>query len=170
MKDRKSTMLRDDFLHAISAMAGEECWGVACGEGTGSVIALHIGARTIRAKPLRNPHASYLIRRYDGAYSLLLWCSWRIDSDLDVVAGSHMVNTNDGPMVVGSNAICGQRITSATCSGPAFDLRLEFENRHTLVVHCSAVGKDYEECYVVRTPFGHYTVSLDGQLSFAASG
>ena len=160
--------LRDAFLRDLLALVGEECWGIVGGEGTGSVIALRIGTRTLRQTPISNSHLSDLVRRYDSAYSLLLWCPWRIDSDSRVVSGSHMPNAKNGPMVVGSRSICGQRITAATCAGPAFDLRLDFENQHSLVIHCSTIGKDYDECYAFGTPLGHYSVSLDGELAFEA--
>lgn len=160
--------LRDAFRSDLLALIGEECWGVVCGEGTGSVLGLDIGARTLKRKPVNNSHLTELVRRYDSAYSMLVWCPWRIDSDSKVVAGSHMSNTNDGPMVIGSKSICGQRITAVTCSSPAFDLRLNFENKHSLVIHCSANGKNYEDCYSFGTPLGHYGVDLDGVLNFEA--
>ncbi|WP_147328081.1 MULTISPECIES: hypothetical protein [unclassified Duganella] len=158
--------LRDAFLRDLSTLSGEECWGVVCGEGSGSVLGLNIGARTPKQKPVNNPHLSELVRRYDCAYSMLIWCPWRIDSESKVIAGSHMPNANDGPMVVGSQSICQQRITGVTYSSPAFDLRLNFENRYSLVIHCSAIGKNYEVCYSFGTPLGHYSVDLDGNLSF----
>ena len=160
--------LRDALLRDLSALIGEDCWGVVCGEGSGSILGLSIGVRTLKRKPVKNPYLSEPVRLYDGAYSMLLWCPWRIDSDSKVVAGSHMANANDGPMVNGSQSICGQRITGVTCSTPAFDLRLDFENRHSLVIHCGAIGKDYEDCYSFGTPLGHYCIHLDGELSFEA--
>jgi hypothetical protein len=81
-------------------------------------------------------------------------CPWRIDSNARVVSGSHMPNTNDGPMVRGFDFMRGQRITAVTCSAPAFDLQLDFENQHVLVVHCSAFEMDEDECYTFRTPNG----------------
>lgn len=44
----------------------------------GSVISLKIGARTLRRKPVNNPHLTDLVRRYESAYSLMLWCPWRV--------------------------------------------------------------------------------------------
>ena len=160
--------LRDALLRDLSALIGEDCWGVVCGEGSGSILGLSIGVRTLKRKPAKNPHLSELVRLYDGAYSMLLWCPWRIDSNSKVVAGSHMSNANDGRMLNGSQSICGQRITGVTCSTPAFDLRLDFENRHSLVIHCGAIAKDYEDCYSFGTPLGHYGIDLDGELSFEA--
>jgi hypothetical protein len=160
--------LRDALLRDLSALVGEECWGVVCGEGSGSVLGLRMGVRTLKRKPANNPHLSELVRLYDSAYSMLIWRSWRIDAESEVVAGSHMSNANDGPMVSGSQTICGQRITAVNCSTPAFDLRLDFENKHSLVIHCSAIGRDYEDCYSSGTPLGHYGVALNGELSFEA--
>src|SRR4051812_38736407 len=99
--------IRDTFLRMLSALNGEECWAIVGGEGTGSVISLSMGARILRRKPLENPHLSDLVRRYESAYKLVLYCPWRLDSVSDVVSGSHMLNSNDGPMVRGFGSICG---------------------------------------------------------------
>jgi len=160
--------LSDALLRDVSALVGEECWGVVCGEGSGSILGLYIGVRTLKPKPEKNPHLSELVRLYDGAYSMLIWCPWRIDAESEVIAGSYMSNANDGPMVKGSQTICGQRITAVSCSTPAFDLRLDFENKHALVIHCTSIARDYEDCYSLGTPLGHYSVDLDGVLSFEA--
>lgn len=158
--------LNDVFLQDLSGLVGEECWGVVCGEGAGSVLGLSIGARTPKKKPARNPFLSDLVRHYDSAYSMLIRCPWRIDSSSEIVAGSHMSNANDGPMVIGSQSICGQRITAVACSGPAFDLRLDFDNGHALVIHCSMITRYYEHCYSFGGPRGYYIVDLDGVLRF----
>ena len=160
--------LREAFLRDLAALIGEECWGVVCGAGWGSVLGLHIGVRTLSRKPVNNPYLRELVRLYDGAHSMLLWCPWRIDSDSKVVAGSHMSNANDGPMVKGSQSICGQGITGVTCCTPSSDLRLDFENSHSLVIHCGACGNDYKDCYSFGTLPGHYCIDLDGELSFEA--
>ena len=58
------------LLRELSALVGEECWGVVGGEGTGSVILLHIGERTLRSRPIPNHHLTELVRRFDSAYTL----------------------------------------------------------------------------------------------------
>src|SRR5450830_404551 len=154
------------FLQALAALVGEECWGVTGGEGSGSVISLDIGARTLRGRPIPNPHLSELVRHYDSAYSLLILGQWRIDAARKIVSGSHLSNANDGPMVRGLAAIRGQIITSVSCAGPAYDLRIGFDNDHALVVHCSAIGLPGDRSYSFGTPAGHYTVHLDDGLGF----
>jgi len=57
---------------------------------------------------------------------------------------------------------------AVTCSTPAFDLHVDFENRHSLVIHCGAIGRDYDDCYRFGTPFSYYVIDLDGELSFEA--
>jgi hypothetical protein len=109
---------------------------------------------------------SDLVRRYDSAYSMLIRCPWRIDSSVAVVVGSHMPNDNDGPMVARSRAICGHGIIAVTCEGPAFDLRLDFDNGHAIVLSCCSIGNDYDQCYSFGTPAGHYRVALDGVVGF----
>ncbi len=154
------------FLQALAALVGEECWGVTGGEGSGSVISLDIGARTLRRRPIPNPHLSELVRHYDSAYSLLIRRQWRIDTATEIVSG-RMSNANVGPMVRGLAAIRGQVITSVNCAGPADDLRIGFDNGHALVIHCSASGSPEDRSYSCGTPAGHYTVHLDDGLGFA---
>jgi hypothetical protein len=158
----------NNFQRALSGLVGEECWGVVGGEGTGSIISLKIGARILRAKPHSNPHLSDLVRQNESAYTLLLYCPWRIDSLSNVVSGSHMSNANDGPMVRGYASICGQKIKAVNCCPPAFDLKLDFENEHSLVIHCSAFGMDGDVCYMFGTPQGWFSVGLDGCLAVEA--
>ncbi|NVD73742.1 hypothetical protein HUX88_24865 [Duganella sp. BJB1802] len=151
---------------SVDATVGEECWGVVGGEGTGSVILLSIGERFLRRRPLTNPHLSELCRFYDAAYSLRIMCPWRIDSPSKVVAGSHMCNANDGPMVEGLKEICGQKILTVLCLAPAYDITIHFENQMTLMVHCSDIDCNYDEFYSFGTPSGYYVVGPDGNISF----
>lgn len=157
------------LLHDLSMIVGEECWGVTGGEGTGSVILLNIGARTLMQRPLKNPHLTELVRRYDSAYALRIRSPWRIDSALEVVSGSHLPNSNDGRMVQGLTTICGKIITSVSCSAPGFDLTIEFDNQHSLVIHCSEIGWGYDDCYSFGSPPGYYSVGFDGDVSFQPS-
>ncbi|NGZ87199.1 hypothetical protein [Duganella aceris] len=157
--------LDESFLQEISNLDGEECWGVTGGSGTGSVISLDIGKKTARAKPVRNAHLTELVRCYESAYSLLLYCPWRMESKSKVLSGSHMSNENDGPMVRGLEFIRGKKIETVTCARPAFDLRIEFEGELSLVIHCSLIGMDADECYVFKGKLGWYSVGFDGRLS-----
>ncbi|WP_426112783.1 hypothetical protein [Massilia sp. PWRC2] len=161
--------LVESFLQELSSLAGEECWGVTGGEGTGSVIALDIGKRTVRAKPFRNVHLTELVRCYESAYKLLLYCPWRIESKSEVFSGSHMSNVNDGPMVLGLEFIRGKKIAAVTCSRPALDLQIQFEGEISLVIHCSSIGMDFDECYVFKGKLGWYTVGFDVRLALEKS-
>lgn len=158
--------LKEILLHAIQDIVAEECWGVVGGEGTGSVILLSIGAQIPRPRPLSNPHLSELCRHHEGAYSLRIMCPWRIDSPSQVIAGSHMSNANDGPMVSGLEEICGEKIVAVICTFPGLDLTIQFENQRSLVIHCTEIGWDYDECYSFGTPKGYYSVGFDGEVSF----
>lgn len=158
--------LRDTFLHGLSSMVGQECWDVIGGAGTGSIISLRIGGYILFDKQLNTPHLSEAARQYDSIYALMILCPWRIDSPSAVLSASYMPNSNAGPMVNGFSAIRGQCIKALHCTGPAFDLRLEFENQNSLLIQCGGFDQDYEECYTFTNPDGHYTVSLNGNLTF----
>lgn len=155
----------ESFFQELSDLIAEECWGVTGGEGTGSVISLDIGRRTARAKPVRNVHLTELVRCYESAYKLLLYCPWRIDSRTEVLSGSHMSNVNDGPMCRGFEFIRGKKIEAVTCSRPAFDLQIRFEGEISLVIHCSEIGIDDDQCYLFKGKRGWYSVGFDGKLA-----
>jgi hypothetical protein len=100
----------------------------------------------------------------------MLYGPWRIESVSKVVSGSHMLNANDGPMVRGYASICGQKIKAVICAGPAFDLRIDFENQHSLVAHCSSIDEHEGDYYTFGTPTGWFGVEPDGRLTFDARG
>ncbi len=79
-----------------------------------------------------------------------------------------MLNSKDGPMVCGFASICGQKIVAVYCSGPSFDLRLDFDNKHTLVVHCSSIDEPRDNYYTFGTPTGWFAVSSNGHLEIDA--
>lgn len=55
-----SMPLFDAFLHNLSVIVGEECWGVVCDEGSGTVLGPGIGERLV----------AYLERRTDGTLNV----------------------------------------------------------------------------------------------------
>ena len=156
----------EEFKIELSNLLGKECWGIVGGVGTGSVISLSIGKKIEKTVPSKNPHLSEIVRRYNSEYSIMISCPWRIESKTKILCGSHHRNESDGPYSKSFMQIIGKTISNIRCESPAYDLKLVFGNELSLIIHCSSIGMDEEECYSFGTPLGWFTVQLDGVLDF----
>jgi len=152
------------FEAELSTLVGLECWAVVGGMGTGSVIQLNIGEKVLREKPLRNTKVDELVRLYDSTIGFRIECPWRIESKEEVFCASHHSNEEDGPYEFGFNKIRGQIISGVELTKPAYDLHIKFMNDFSIRIHCSLIGMDQLECYILRTIRGWFTVGYDGAL------
>ena len=158
--------LEKNFLLNINELIGLECWGVTGGEGTGSVISIDMGKKTLRKKPSTNPYLSKLVAKYNSSHSLMVYCPWRIESKTNILSASFMPNDNNGIMVKGLKEITGTTIKNIICGSPAYDLHIEFSNETNLIVHCSNIGMDEKECYSFKSLQNWYTVNYGGEITY----
>ena len=158
--------LEKNFLSSVNELIGLECWGVTGGEGTGSVISIDIGKKTLRKKPSKNPHLSELVAKYNSSHSFMLYCPWRIETNKNILSASFMPNNNNEIMVKGLKEITGTTIKNVICESPAYDLRIEFSNETNLIVHCSNIGMDDNECYSFKSLQNWYTVNYGGEITY----
>ena len=158
--------LENNFLSSLNELIGLECWGVTGGEGTGSVISIDIGIKTLRKKPSKNSQLSELVANYDSSHGFMLYCPWRIETNTNILSASYMPNDNNGIMVKGLKEITGTTIKNVICESPAYDLRIEFSNETNLIVHCSNIGMDDNECYSFNSLQNWYTVNYGGEITF----
>ncbi|MDM8549321.1 hypothetical protein QUF72_04550 [Desulfobacterales bacterium HSG2] len=159
--------INEEFLSALKNLAGKRCWGVAAGEGTGSVVALDCGDKIPRDRPLRNVHLAEDQRRYKAELSLFIWCSWRLDSDTEVICGATDPNDNDGPMINGLMNLPDRRVESVDALLPGLDLTLRFDGPFCLRVFCDEtnIEDDYEN-YSFFTDSRIYTVNARSVVSY----
>jgi hypothetical protein len=152
-----------EFEEALNRLAGQLCWGISGGAGTGSAINLNIGRQIPRKTPLRNPHLNRLQRKYDSEYALFIHCPWRIDSKSKVVCGGWDEN---GEMLAGLTLLTGSKVTSVSVKKPAWDLDLTFKNGLVLRVFCDSVNMaDMADNYSVFLPEEIFTVGVRSKLS-----
>jgi hypothetical protein len=143
----------DEFRKSLGRLAGQVCWGTVAGAGRGSVLSLNIGSKLIRDVPVKNPNLSDEVRNYDPEYSLFIECSWRVNSKTQVLFGAWDENDVEGPKIQGLQALVNQKIRSVSCSEPAFDLEIVFENELTLRVFCDSTNDiDAADNYALFLP------------------
>jgi len=160
-----SESLLDQLKAGLDRLANEMCWGATAGEGTGSIVNLHIGKKIPRQIPLKNAHLSEDIRKYDSQLGLLIECSWRLDSKSDVTCGWTDSNEEGGPMLSGLQQIVDQKVKRVVLSLPALDLAIEFANSMVLRVFCDRTDPTEDSGnYVLFLPEWTYAVRLKSKL------
>ena len=160
-----------ELQHGLNQFVGEICWGIAAGRGTGSIVSLHFGAKMLRRIPLNNPHLSNELREYDSQMGLFITCSWRLDSDSDVICGWTDSNEEGGPMLSGLQKIVGQKVKQVDLILPGLDLGLHFSNSLLLRIFSDRTDSTQDEGnYTVFLPRWAYVVGIKSKLKKEARG
>ena len=154
-----------EFVKGINRLIGQECWGFAAGEGTGSSVSLDIGRKVLRKEPLKNPHLTSEQRKYDSEFDLFIQCAWRIESKTQVICGAWDDNAEDGVMIKGLQGLVGSTVDSIKVSKPALDLVLNFNNGLALRIFCDQTNQaEMDDNYSVFFPDVVYIVGNRSQL------
>ena len=135
--------LTTSYIAEIEKLEQLKCWSVIAGEGTGSHIELYFGKKILRKHPLKNPYLSKEVRKFDSEFSLFAEeCSWRLESDREVICGSMSENDNDGVMLSGLMRLLNQKVHDVLVLTPSLDLKIEFNNNLRLVLFCNTGSDD----------------------------
>jgi hypothetical protein len=122
----------------VQALVGQRCWYVSAGGVTWPSFVLVCGEMIARDMPLRNQVHPDTFRNYRGSVELLVWCSWRLQTDAAVLASSR----DDEPCARTLDQLVGATVSRASCSSPAWDLELAFSNGLTIEVFADSHGPD----------------------------
>jgi hypothetical protein len=120
----------------VHSIEGLRCWYVSCGGCTLPTFKLALGAKVPRQRPLKNPAQSEEFRQFEGEASLLVWCSWRLDS-----ADAPLTSSDDEPAGIETHLqrLVGICVESVRLAAPAWDLTVSFANGLVLHVFCDHV-------------------------------
>jgi hypothetical protein len=131
----ETNMSSHDLNKMLSALRGKACWYVNAGGAAGTSFSLSLGDKKPRKYPLKNPDVTDEFRRYEGEATLLVWCSWRLNSADDAEASS-----DESAEVVAQKLrrLEGQNIREIEMSEPAHDLRITFDSL-SLQVFCDHI-------------------------------
>jgi hypothetical protein len=69
-----------------AALLGKRCWYAYV--GVGCTFSMDLGRRLLRDRPLTHRQHPPEYRKYEGESSLLVWCSWRVESARGPLASS----------------------------------------------------------------------------------
>lgn len=146
---------------------GDGCWGITAGKGTGSMVSIQCGRKIRRSHPVNNPHLSEESRENEAEYCLFLRdCSWRLESDDEILSSSLSGNEEGGTMLAGLNRIVGQKIVDVRLNLPWMDLTIVFENGIRLKTFTLGETEPAEEFenFDYFVPGFVYAVSASGKL------
>lgn len=96
---------------------------------------LALGGRILRKIPLMNKSQPEEYQRYRGTVELLVWCSWRLQTESTVLASSDQLEEGIGAL----RSLDSATVRDVMCLGPAHDLVIDFEGGKRLVVFCDHV-------------------------------
>ena len=153
------------LAEAVGELVGEECWGVAAGEGTGTRFTLDLGAKFRLDRPIPNELLAPDVREYEAAYVLFVeGCPWRVQTATEVVGSWDDDNANDGPMVAALERLIGARVVAAEVEPPAWDLTVSFDHGLRLVVFADGTPRTEYDDYSFATPDVTYIVGKGGRV------
>lgn len=129
---------------SLENFVGKRCIGHVAGGAAGSHVSLEFGQRVQRLRPLSNPALSEEQRLTEAEYSVFVLCSWRLDSEFEVICGAWDDNSEGGPMLKGLDLLIGRRLDAFNLIAPGLDLELRFGNI-SFRIFCDNVNEDDKE-------------------------
>lgn len=143
---------------ALNMILGQSLWHVSAGGPTAPSFLLVMGDRVPRERGLTNPNQADAFRRFRGSLELLVWSSWRLQTDAVVLASSDQGEVG----LERVTSLVGTTVTAIACAAPAWDLRLEFSNGQTIVTFSdhvepnASIGQNWEfwspDCCITAGP------------------
>ena len=121
----------DEIQRELAKFAGAECWHVSRGGPTAPSFELALGKKIPRTTPLKNLSQPPVFRFNDSELGILVWCSWRLIDDQEIVASS----CEGGLMIEHLDRLLGREVEQIHLIGQ-WDLRLEFDAGARLDVFC----------------------------------
>ncbi len=122
----------NDVRSLVADAQGKECWSVLATESGDDALVLDFGEKQRRSLRLANPALSFVQRTYEGEFSFLVECVWRLDGGEGVIATSldedraHAVRTRK------MRVLEGRALREARVENEGYDLTLIFDGGYAL--------------------------------------
>jgi hypothetical protein len=154
----------NDFRAVVQSLRACEIWSVGAGPSTGSHVSFEIGPKRPRRVPLTNPAISEQERLYEGTYSMLISCAWRLDGRSGVMS-SWRSDDFSGGMMSAVASLIGTCVENVRLDLPGLDFRLHLTGGMTFSVFADEVeGADARDNYYISTEDTIYVVAPNSVL------
>lgn len=155
-------------LRAMLASAeGERVFSAVAGPKGDYTLSLELGERRRRSLRLANPRFSFVRRTYEGAFSFLIECPWRLDAPDRVLHTSFLLLEREAPSQLVLDELEGLRLESAQAEPQGWDLVLAFEGGYRLrCVSLEPSGKRQRHDWSFWCPGGSAVVGPRGAIQF----
>lgn len=122
----------EDVRALVKDAAGKECWGVLATESGDDALVLDLGEKQRRSLRLANPHLSFVQRTYEGEFSFLIECVWRLDGSEGVIVTSLDDDRAHGVRTRKMKVLEGRALRDALVENEGYDLSLIFDGGYVL--------------------------------------
>jgi hypothetical protein len=147
----KNTITYLQLNNQLKKMIGKPLWATLVGGCTGSILGLRFGKKLKKARPTPNPHLSRIVRYYNGEFSMMIFCAWRVERDSKIICGTGDCNERGELTVEGIRILHGKRVRSVHV-GKIPDLCIDFDAGYKLRLFCdtkTSNKKSYHKWYFV---------------------
>jgi hypothetical protein len=129
----------DQIRACLKLAEGHRCWHVSVGGCTLPTFQLILGAPIKRSILLNNPEQPEMFQSHTGKYQFLIWCSWRLEQNDQIIVSS---DGHGADIVTGVHRLMEKDLLETCITGPAWDLKLQFSDGYKVVVFCDHTDTD----------------------------
>lgn len=155
------------FINAIGKLNGKICWSIIGGSER-SDISIKFGKKIPRKKPIPNIHLTDDEKLYEGEYSFLIECTWRLESNDKVLHSWMDASPQNKLLQKRLKRLINSKVKKVEVSLPFYDLSIYFSNSLCLKIFCDQTTDEYDN-YSFYTPGKVYTVGCCSKLKFEKS-
>jgi hypothetical protein len=131
----------EDVRALVRDAAGKECWSVLATESGDDALVIDLGEKQRRSLRLANPHLSFVQRTYEGEFSFLIECVWRLDGSEGVIVTSLDEDRAHGVRTRKMKVLEGRSLKDAVVENEGYDLTLVFDGGYYLRCFAALAAK-----------------------------
>lgn len=157
----------DDYntklIDAVQNLVGTPCWSIIAGVGTWPTLLIHFGGKVPLKRSFKHYYMTEEERFFGGEYRLFIHCSWRIESNSEVVTSSQDSLENNALEKL--SLLRDMKVVDIFLAKPSYDLTVFFSNGYILKVFCDLTNviEDYDNWSIFISDFV-YTVGAKSIL------
>ena len=157
---------RDRILSVVGGVVGQPLWSAIGGPRGDYVLALELGPQRRRSMRLANPRLTFLQRTFEGDYSFLIECPWRLEDEDGVVTSClSMLGRRDPPTTDEFGELYDREVVRVDARPPAWDLDIELSGGMVLRCFSAEVNnRSPRNNWAYWSPSGLITVGPKGEI------